>query len=55
MERSVRARSAIDCMETARGDVRGEITWKMPVEENLVATGGRAILLSHVQWVEPLL
>ena len=50
-----RVRSADDCVETARGDVRGEITWKMPVEENQVATGGRAILLSHVQWVEPLL
>ena len=51
MENNPRARSALDCGETAQEDLR-KITVGNACEGKPGIHGGRAIPLSHTQWLE---
>ena len=53
--RDPRARSAVDCGERARGNVREEVAVGNASAGDLGSCGGRAILPSHSQVVEPSL
>ena len=55
MESTPRVRSAVDFRETVRGDMREEIEGGNALEGKLGSHGGKAILLSHMQRVEPSL
>ena len=55
MESNPRAGSAVDCGEMAKGDMKEEILVGNAFDGKPDSLGGRAILLSHMQGVEPLL
>ena len=55
MESNPRVRSAVDCREMAQGDVREEIAVGNACGEISSSHGCEAILLSHMQGVEPSL
>ena len=52
MESNLRVRSAVDCREMARRDVREEIVEGNASGGKPGSLGGKALLLSHVQGVE---
>ena len=55
METNLRAKVAVDCGKKARGVVREEIIVGNAFGGKLGSHGGKAILLSHIQGVEPSL
>ena len=55
MESNPRVRSAVDCREMAPGDVREEIAEGIAFGGKSGSHGGKVILLSHMQGMQPSL